>query len=77
MKQTHVTSQSQPAESPWEILKRLYDREISAGIVSDVDGGVTVWIEHPNLTQAIFTREELDKVAEWMLFEERRLFPPT
>lgn len=28
------------------------------------------------LGPAIFTREEFDKVAEWMQFEEQRLFPP-
>lgn len=68
-------SQSRSTESPWDILKRLYDREINAGIVSDWDGGVTVWIEHPTLTKATFTRGEFDHVAQWMQFEEMRLFP--
>ena len=77
-----VYHETQPAleplaatESPWEIIKRLYEREISAGIVSDLERGLMVWIEHQSLTQAMFAPDEFDNVAEWTLSEEQRLLP--
>jgi hypothetical protein len=37
------TNASAPIESPWEILKGLYDREISAAIVSDWHASLTTF----------------------------------
>lgn len=65
---------------PWDVLRRLYASEINAGMHSDWDGGITVWIGGPHgvnpiLSEATFGPDEFHRIAEWMDFEARRLFP--
>jgi hypothetical protein len=31
----------------WHVIERLYDSEINAGLQSDWDGGIAVWIGGP------------------------------
>lgn len=62
--------------TPWDILRRLYDSEISAGMQTDWDGGITVWIGPPGSEhRRTFDRDEFDDVATWLDDEARRLFP--
>lgn len=62
-------------ESPSDILRDLYNREINAGIESDWDGGITVWVGHPSAAKRVFARDEFDLISRWMREEVRRLLP--
>jgi hypothetical protein len=64
------------------VIERLYDSGINAGLQSDWDGGITVWIGGPAdtpgnacLSSRTFTRSEFADVALWLDDEARRLFP--
>lgn len=60
----------------WDVIQRLYDSEINAGLESDWDGGITAWIGRtPQLTARTFLRDEFDHVGAWLDDEARRLFP--
>jgi hypothetical protein len=66
----------------WQVIERLYDSEINAGLQADRDGGITVWIGGPVdtpgnacLSSRTFTRSEFADVALWLDDEARRLFP--
>jgi hypothetical protein len=64
--------------TPWEVITRLYDSEINAGLQADWDAGITAWIGddfNGRRVQATFTRDEFDRIAEWLDFEARRLYP--
>jgi hypothetical protein len=65
---------------PWQVLIALYRSEINAGMQSDWDGGIFVWIGGPisagqMLTQKLFMPGEFDQVGAWLDAEARRLFP--
>jgi hypothetical protein len=66
----------------WQVIEQLYDSEINAGLQSDWDGGITVWIGGPAdtpgngcLSSRTFTRSEFADVALWLDGEARHLFP--
>lgn len=66
----------------WQVIERLYDSEINAGLQSDWDGGITVWIGGPDdtlgnqrLSSRTFMRSEFADIARWLNDEARRLFP--
>jgi hypothetical protein len=66
----------------WQVIEHLYDSEINAGLQSDWDGGITVWIGGPSdtpgnqrLSSRTFMRSEFDDIALWLDDEARRLFP--
>lgn len=66
----------------WQVIEHLYDSEINAGLQSDWDGGITVWIGGPDDTPAnqrlssrTFMRSEFADIALWLDEEARRLFP--
>jgi hypothetical protein len=66
----------------WQVIELLYDSEINAGLQSDWDGGITVWIGGPAetpgnafLSSRTFTRSEFADAALWLDDEARRLFP--
>lgn len=61
--------------NPWDILVQLFKSGINSGINTDVHHLVRVYIESPETAQADFLVDELDKVAEWMDHEARRLHP--
>lgn len=64
--------------SPWDVLKCLYDSEISAGLASDWDAGFNVWIGddyNGRLAMETFPPGELDLIAPWLDATARRLFP--
>jgi hypothetical protein len=62
--------------TPWEVIERLYDSEINAGLKSDWDGGITAWIAGGHtLAERTFLRQEFDEIADWLDREARRLFP--
>ena len=62
--------------TPWDVLLDLYDREINAGVQTDWDGGIVVWIGlNPILSITRFAPDKFGQVASWMAFEARRLFP--
>lgn len=65
-----------------QVIEHLYDSEINAGLQSDWDGGITVWIGGPDdtpgnqrLSSRTFMRSEFDDIARWLDDEARRLFP--
>ena len=61
---------------PWDVLSDLFDRQINAGMQTDRDGGIVVWIGlNPILSIARFAPDEFGHVASWIAFEARRLFP--
>jgi hypothetical protein len=64
------------------VIERLYDSEINAGLQSDWDGGITVWVGGPAdttgnacLSSRTFARSEFADVALWLDGEARHLFP--
>jgi hypothetical protein len=66
----------------WQVIEQLYDSEINAGLQSDWDGGITVWLGGPAdtpgnhcLSSRTFMRSEFDDIALWLDEEARRLFP--
>jgi hypothetical protein len=64
--------------TPWEVITRLYGSEINSGLQADWDAGITAWIGddfNGRRVQATFTRDEFDRIAEWLDFEARRLYP--
>lgn len=66
--------------NPWDVLRRLYDSAIEAGVHSYCWHGITVWIggpkgTNPILSETTFGPDDFDKVGEWMDSEARRLFP--
>jgi hypothetical protein len=63
--------------NPWHVIEQLYDAEINAGMESDWDGGITVWIAggRAPLAEHTFQRREFGEIASWLDFEARRLFP--
>jgi hypothetical protein len=64
--------------TPWHIIEQLYESEINAGIETDWDHGVRVWIGgggRHRLTEHTFLPHEFDEVAAWLDHEARRLFP--
>jgi hypothetical protein len=61
--------------NPFEIMRHLYMSGINSGIATDWDEGTTVYIEHPTLSQTHFGKNDFDRMAEWMDYEARRLFP--
>jgi hypothetical protein len=64
--------------SPWHVIEKLYASEINAGLETDWDGGLRVWIGSDGryrLTEHTFLRREFDEVAAWLDHEARRLFP--
>jgi hypothetical protein len=68
--------------NPWDVMRRLYDSEINAGMQSDWHGGISVWIGGPEDTglnpvqaKATFLSSEFDRVGEWLESEARRLYP--
>jgi hypothetical protein len=64
--------------TPWEVITRLYDSEINAGLQADWDAGITTWIGddfNGRRVQATFARDEFERIAEWLDFEARRLYP--
>jgi hypothetical protein len=65
-----------------QVIERLYDSEINAGLQSVWDGGITAWIGGPAdtpsnacLSSRAFARSEFADVALWLDDEARRLFP--
>src|SRR5690348_6998531 len=69
-----------PAMNPWQVLQELYASEINAGMQSDWDGGIFVWIggpisAGPILSQKLFLVGEFDQIGSWLDAEARRLFP--
>jgi hypothetical protein len=68
--------------TPWHVIERLYDSEINAGLQSDWDGGISVWIGGPvdtpgnsRLISRTFMRKEFADISPWLDDEARRLFP--
>jgi hypothetical protein len=68
--------------TPWQVIERLYDSEISAGLQSDWDGGDyrVDWRaeETPSnvcLSSRTFMRTEFADIPLWLDDEARRLFP--
>ena len=62
--------------TPWDVLSDLYGRKINAGMQTDCDGGIVVWIGlNPILSITRFAPDEFGQVASWMALEARRLFP--
>ena len=66
----------------WQVIEHLYDSEINAGLQSDWDGGITVWLGGPDdtpgnqcLSSRTFMRSEFADIANWLDDEARRLFP--
>ena len=66
----------------WQVIEHLYDSEINAGLQSDWDGGITVWIGGPDdtpgnerLSSRTFMRDEFADIALWLDEEARHLFP--
>jgi hypothetical protein len=68
--------------TPWDVIRRLYDSEINAGVASDWDGGITAWIGGPVntagnrvLTSRTFASSEFQHVGAWLDQEANRLYP--
>jgi hypothetical protein len=68
--------------TPLEVIASLYRSEINAGLQTDWDNGITVWLGGPTstpgncvLTQRTFGLHELSDIAAWLDDEARRLFP--
>ncbi len=63
--------------SPFEVIERLYDSEINAGLETDWGSGVRVWIAAGGrrLVDHTFKRHEFDQVGAWLDREARLLFP--
>ncbi len=62
---------------PWLVIGQLYDSQINAGLETDWDCGVQVWIAGGGrrLAQHYFLRVEFDEVGAWLDREARLLFP--
>lgn len=61
-----------------DVIARLYDSEINAGLQAEWDAGITVWLGddyNGRQVQATFSRDEFDRMSEWLDSEARRLFP--
>jgi hypothetical protein len=50
-------------QTPWDVLKELYKREINAGIPSDWDSGFVVWIGGPRYREMSALPDEF--VTAW------------
>lgn len=65
--------------SPWGVLLDLYDREISAGLEADWDGGFRVWIGNDysgHIWEEWFGRDQVDQIAGWLERHARIARPP-
>jgi hypothetical protein len=62
---------------PWLVIGQLYDSQINAGLETDWDCGVQVWIGGGarRLAQHYFLRSEFDEVGVWLDRQARLLFP--
>jgi len=63
--------------NPWQVIELLYDSEINAGLETDWNRGVRVWIAAGGrrLAQHTFARDEFAEVGTWLDREARLLFP--
>jgi hypothetical protein len=64
--------------NPWDIIKQLYDSEISASIETDWDDGARVSVVRSfgRAKQVkVFARSEFDEIAAWMDAQACKLFP--
>lgn len=64
--------------SPWDVIEKLYQSEINAGLAAEWDSGVTAYIGDSYngvLTRASFRPSEFHQIAAWLDVEARRLFP--
>lgn len=67
---------------PLHIITKLYDSEINAGLQTDWDGGITIWIGGPDGTpgnqrhaERTFSRAEFNQVGAWLHAQALQLFP--
>ena len=63
--------------NPWHVIQGLYASEISSGMESDWNGGITAWItvDNTRAVQRTFQPGEFGEIADWLDVEARRLFP--
>jgi hypothetical protein len=63
--------------NPWHVIELLYDSEINAGLETDWNRGVRVWIAAGGrlLAEHTFPHNEFDEVGTWLDHEARLLFP--
>lgn len=63
---------------PWNVIQALYDSEINAGIETDWNRGVRVWIGgggRSRIAEHTFLKHEFDEVGVWLDREARLVFP--
>ena len=63
--------------NPWHVIEQLYLSEINAGLETDWNRGVRVWIAAGGrrLAEHTFLQHEFDAVGAWLDGEARLLFP--
>ena len=63
--------------NPWQVIELLYDSEINAGLETDWNRGVLVWIAAGGrrVAQHTFPRDEFEELGTWLDREARLLFP--
>jgi hypothetical protein len=76
--QTRTKRRATMTATPWDVIQRLHDSQINAGLQTDWEGGLVVWIgDTPDrgFIRETFVRGEFDQVAGWLDTQARRLFP--
>lgn len=63
--------------NPWDVIQELYASEINAGLETDWDRGMHVWIAAGGrrLAKHSFLPHEFNEVGPWLDREARLLFP--